>query len=264
MPERPVIARRGERKPAALTLEVVVGIAQILRTLRNKPEGGAGAPPPFMGAGDDATITALGGFTEFPKAASPGGASAAAQSSTGAVDAANPPLTMVDRSDSGCRLHGPTFTANPIMPGVLIAFREDSASPWTLAVVRRVKKRLAGKRIEIGVEYVGRDPRRIVVVVPDSDASPDGPPGSEQPRFAALFLPESTQHPVLPIKTLIMPALGLAPRDRLSLRSRAALYTIQLKEPLEEQADFVWSPFDILDRWLKDPPAAVAATAEAR
>ena len=147
---------------------------------------------------------------------------------------------------------GRRSAANPIMPGVLIAFREDPAAPWTLAVVRRVKKRLAGKRIEIGVEYVGRDPRRIVVVVPDSDASPDRPAGSEQPRFAALYLPESATHPVLPIKTLVMPARGLASGDRLSVRSRAAVYTIQLKESLEEQSDFVWSPFDVLDRWLKD------------
>ena len=84
---------------------------------------------------------------------------------------------MVDRSDSGCRLHGPTLGTNPIVPGELIAFREGAASPWTLAVVRRVKKRLAGKRVEIGVEYLGRDPRRIVVVA-DTDTSPAGAPPS--------------------------------------------------------------------------------------
>ncbi len=33
---------------------------------------------------------------------------------------------------------------------------------------------------------------------------------------------------------------------------------IQLKAPLEEQADFTWSPFEILDRWPKDEPAPVA------
>jgi hypothetical protein len=84
--------------------------------------------------------------------------------------------------------------------------------------------------------------------VPDSEARPDGPRGSEQPRFAALYLPESAGHPVLPIRTLITPVRGLAPGDRLSVRSGAAAYTIQLKEPLEEQSDFVWSPFDVLDR----------------
>ena len=260
-PERPVIARRGERRPAASTVEVAVGLAQILRKLRTRPERAAAAPPRSAAAFDDATITALGGFTEFPRDAAGGGPSTVMPSPSDAIDAAQPPLTMVDRSDSGCRLHGAALAANPIMPGVLIAFREDSTSPWMLAVVRRVKKRMAGKRIEIGVEYIGRDPRRIVVVVPDSDGSPDRPPGGEQPRFAALFLPESAQNPVLPMKTLVMPTCERASGDRLSVRSRAAVYTIQLKEPLEEQAEFVWSPFDILDRWLKDQPASAAAMA---
>ena len=57
------------------------------------------------------------------------------------------------------------------------------------------------------------------------------------------------------MKTLVLPARGLAPDDRLSVRSRSSIHTIQLKEPLEEQAEFIWSPFEILDRWLKDEPA---------
>ncbi len=262
--ERPVIARRGERWPAASTVEVAVGLAQILRKLRDIPADMGTAPPRPMATTDDATTTVFGEITEFPRDTSPGGPSTVAPLSAAAIETVHPPLTMVDRSDSGCRLHGPTAAANPIMPGVLIAFREDSASAWTLAVVRRVKKRLAGKRIEIGVEYVGKNPRRIVVVIPESDASPDRPPGGAQPRFAALFLPESERHPVLPIKTLVMPTRELAPGTRLSVRSRAAVYTIQLKEPLEEQAEFVWSPFDIVDRWLKDAPASAAVMPDAR
>ena len=58
------------------------------------------------------------------------------------------------------------------------------------------------------------------------------------------------------MKTLILPARGLAPDYRLSVRSRTAVHTIQLKEPLEEQAEFIWSPFEVLDRWLKDEPAS--------
>ena len=58
------------------------------------------------------------------------------------------------------------------------------------------------------------------------------------------------------MKTLILPARRLAPDDRLSVRSRKSVHTIQLREPLEEQADFLWSPFEILDRWLEDVPAS--------
>jgi hypothetical protein len=49
------------------------------------------------------------------------------------------------------------------------------------------------------------------------------------------------------MKTLVLPVRGLAPNDRLSVRSRKDTYTIQLKEALEEQAEFVWSPFTILE-----------------
>jgi hypothetical protein len=168
-------------------------------------------------------------------------------------------MTMVDRSDSGCRLHGPTPGGISIIPGTLIAFRDGAASPWTLAVVRRFKKRLAGKLVEIGVEYLGKDPRRIILVQ-DPAASHARSPGSEPPRFAALYLPESASHPVLPIKTLVLPARGLAPEDRLSLRSHMGVYTIQLKEPLEDQADFVWSPFVILDLSQKDESASAEAS----
>jgi hypothetical protein len=54
----------------------------------------------------------------------------------------------------------------------------------------------------------------------------------------------------------VLPARGLGPEDRLSVRSRTSVHTIQLKEPLEEQAEFIWSPFEILERWLKDEPAS--------
>jgi len=216
-PKQPVIARRGERKPVALTVEVVAGMAGIVCALGSKPQGEAG-------------------------------------------DAPHPLLTMVDRSESGCRLHGPAFGANPIAPGTLIAFREDAASPWALAVVRRVKKRLAGKRIEIGAEYVGKNPRGVMAsVVVDSKAGLAATDGSEPPRFAALYLRESALHPVLPIKTLVLPARRFAPDARLTLRSATAIHTVALKEPLEEQGDFTWTPFEIVDQAPTENPAPVDA-----
>jgi hypothetical protein len=203
--------------------------------------------------GEDVTITAYGALSE------PTGvyaSTAAAEGSASVVDAAHPPLTMVDRSDSGCRLHGPTLGSNPIMPGALIALREEAASPWTLAIVRRVKKRLAGKRVEIGVEYLGRDPRRVIVVGPESEAPAGGPSAGAPPRFAALYLSGSAKYPVLPMKTLVLPARGLAPNDRLSVRSRTDAYTIQLKEPLDEQAEYIWSPFTIIEHRQTNAAAA--------
>ena len=262
-PGRQVIERRGERKPVALTVEVAVGLQHILRTMRNKPEVAVATAPGATATGEGITIMGYGGSAANSADGNTGGESTITQWSYPGVVAAHPPLTMVDHSDSGCRLHGPTLGTNPIMPGSLIAFRENAAAPWTLAVVRRVKKRLAGKRVEIGVEYLGRDPR-WVVVVPDSESSPAGSPGSAPTRFAALYLPQSATHPVLPMKTLVLPVRGLAPEDRLSVRSSTSVHTIQLKEPLDEQAEFIWSPFEVLERWRRDEPASAKGTSTAQ
>ena len=172
---------------------------------------------------------------------------------------------MVDRSESGCRLHGPTLNSNPLIPGTLIAIREESASPWTLGVVRRVKKRFAGKRAEIGVEYLGRDPRRVIVVGPEveSTTAAAGPPAGAPPRFAALYLSGTAKHPVLPMKTLVLPVRGLVPNDRLSVRSRTDAYTIQLKEALDEQVEFIWSPFTILEHRQTETATATATAVAA-
>ncbi|HVN36043.1 MAG TPA: hypothetical protein VMU96_12415 [Casimicrobiaceae bacterium] len=250
--ERPVITRRGERKPTAVTVEVAVGLVEVLRRVRNRPEDVIAAVPiPSPRTSEGVTIGAFGDTTGQ-------GAYSVMQSSTGA-----PLLTMVDQSDSGCRLQGAALISNPALPGALIAFREDATLPWSLAVVRRAKKRLAGRRIEIGAEYLGTGPRWVVIVVDDSAATPGNPAEREAPRFAGLYLPESDQHPLLPIKTLVLPTCGLSPGDRLSVRSRRSVYTVRLKEPLEEQSDFIWSPFEILDRWVKDEPASDQA-AESR
>jgi len=242
--ERPLIARRGERTPTALTVEVVVGMTQILGKLRNEAQQAVVAAVRAV-AGEGVTVTGFGSLSE--STVGPLSIPGAATNGRDALDGGHPSLTMVDRSDSGCRLHGPTLASNPIVPGVLIAFRDGPASPFMLGVVRWVKKRLAGKRVELGVEYLGRDPRRVVVVIPPSGAAADASSGSEPPRFAALYLSGNAKNPSLPMKTLVLPVRGLAPGDRLSVRSRKDTYTIQLKEALEEQAEFVWSPFAILE-----------------
>jgi hypothetical protein len=38
------------------------------------------------------------------------------------------------------------------------------------------------------------------------------------------------------------------------------VFTIRLKEPLEEQCGFVWSPFEIVDRRPRENPAGIEAT----
>ena len=99
------------------------------------------------------------------------------------------------------------------------------------------------------------------MIVEDTDAATNRSSDGAPLRFGALYLLESTEYPVLPMKTLILPARGILPGARLSVRSRTSIHTIQLKEPLEEQAGFIWSPFEILGHRRKDAPAMSDAVA---
>jgi hypothetical protein len=262
-PERAMFTRRGERTPVALTVEVVVGMTQIVRALRSKPDDRPIVPRFAKGNGQDEMFTTMGGFTEIQTGAFPASGDGIRSRASGDFDAPHPPLTMVDRSESGCRLHGMTHPLNPIVPGMLVAFREASAASWTIGVVRRARKRLGGKRVELGVEFLGRDARRVIIAPAAGDQRPDQSDAHKDDRFAAIYLPESAKCPTLPMKTLILPSRGLKADDRLSVRSRASIHTIALKEAFEEQADFMWSPFDIIDQWLTEGGKSSSGTTPA-
>ena len=159
---------------------------------------------------------------------------------------------LKDSSASGCRLRGKIANPNRVLPGTLLAFRVGDNLPWTLAIVRRFRKRI-GDRVDIGVEYVGQDPLGVTLV---SDTDPagqsKGTPDRTRKRCTALYLRESSEHPKMPFKTLI-----LGPRDfkagrSLILRSDDANYTVRLKEPIEEQDGFVWLPYEVVDRRAGD------------
>jgi len=113
--------------------------------------------------------------------------------------------------------------------------------------------------VELGVEFIGRDARRVIVARDEGERRPDQADARIDDRFAAIYLPESARYPMVPMKTLVLPSRGLKADDRLSVSSRASVHTIVLKEAFEEQADFLWSPFDIVDRWLRDGGKSLGA-----
>ena len=254
-PERSAVARRGERKPLALTVEVACGLAQILRILRGRPEVASAVAPGFPAMGDGSTVT---GFGDLGAATGSygDGSNTVTQGSAPSAAALHPSMAMVDCSDSGCRLLGPTLAANPIIPGALVAFREDSTTPWSLAVVRAREEAPRGQ--------AGRDWRRVSWTGSALGRrragircrSPFRTAGGRASTLRRAFSSGKCEPPRAADEDAVLPARGLAPDDRLSIRSRKSVHTIQLKEPLEEQADFLWSPFEILDRWLKDVPAS--------
>lgn len=240
------INRRGERKAAASSVKAVIGLVQIMRMLREEERAKEVVAPPPVPEVEEITITVFGGYT---------GAASSGPSLTGKGGDGGIPHSvwqLKDRSESGCGLRGLIRDSNRVLPGALVAFRERDDMPWTLGVVRRLQKRI-GDRIDIGIEYVGQGPLGVALF--DEDGTPSSAAGDKKKnKCPALYLPESPRRPTMPFKTLIV-----APRDFKSgrcvrLRSIQGSYTMRMKEPIEEQDDFVWLPFEVAAHQVADAP----------
>ena len=111
---------------------------------------------------------------------------------TGEFGVRDPVWQLKDRSESGCRLRGGIADASRVLPGTLVALREHENTPWTLAVVRRLRKR-TGDRIDIGVEYVGQNPIAVNLAADGDRADPSNPSSQKKRKhYAAIHLHESS------------------------------------------------------------------------
>jgi len=256
-PKPPRIDRRGERKPVAVVVQTIVGLSNIARMLRNEQRRTALLDPSVNPEVEEITITVKGGIVE--RAAASGSDENLTVSTPNAPPIVVPRLMweVRDRSDSGCRLHGKASTMNGVMPGTLLAIREHEMAPWVLVIVRR-RGRAAGDNVDLGVEFIGKDPRRVVATLIDDVAPPTADPAEAQKhkrRFAVLFLPESSRQPVLPFKTLIVPAGEFEENRSVTLRAGGARQPLRLKQPIEEQGEFSWMPFEVVERQLLEHAA---------
>ena len=245
-PQPAQIKRRGERIAAALmSAEAALGDLQaIFRMLRDEARRAIAASNVPMPYADEITITDVGS-TRAATASTPAGSSA--NSASGAAGALHSSWHIRDRSDSGCRLRGRIPDARFVMPGLLMAYRADKVGPWTVAVVRRLDK-LMGNNVEVGVEHLGRNPQRVILLANAQRAAETGSPPQPRPeRFAALYLPESKEFPRMPMKTLLMPTCEFAPGRVITMLSTTKEVAIRLKEPLERQPDFVWTSFEAVE-----------------
>ena len=260
-PRPPRVNRRGERKPVSSPVKAIVGFSQILKMLRHEEKKKVATAPVATPDVEEITITVDGGYT---------------QSAAESVDTEGSPAILgghefgvqhhlwqlKDRSASGCRLRAPSVDASRVVPGTLVAIRDDESMRWSLVVVRRLKTRI-GDRVEIGVEYVGQNPRGVTMAFEAGDLDGMHDPNEETSgTFTALYMRESAKQPVMPFKTLIMSTAKPTGTRCLTLRSATAEYTVRLKEPIEEQDDFVWLPYEVLERRNAESaaPAAKGAT----
>lgn len=255
-PKPPRVNRRGERKPVAVVVQAVVGLSNIARMLRNEKRRAALVDPSVTPEVEEITITVKGGIVESSTSTGPDGELTISAPNT-------PPQAVVphlmweirDRSESGCRLHGKAASMSGVTPGALIAMREHEMAPWILVIVRR-RGKVVADHLDIGVEYIGREPRRVVATLLD-ETTPPGAVAAElhKRRFAVLFLHESSRQPVLPFKTLIVPAGEFEENQSITLRAGGSRHTLRLKQPIEEQGEFSWLPFEVVERHVLEHAA---------
>ena len=245
-PDPVQVRRRGDRLPVAYDVHAVSGLPHIVQMLRAEAKGTTAQMATAAARLEEITISPTTGHTRM-SASAPGAGGLAAFSIATTFGAKPQAWQVKDRSDTGCRMRGQASDLNGLIPGSLIAMREDDHAQWTVAVVRRLR-RLMVDHVEICVEHIGRRPR-FVKLVTDYHAVPsiNGEP-ERQRCFGALYLPASDKHPTLPIKTLLVPASAFNAGPTVALLSSTATYTLRLNQPLEQQADFVWTSFAVIDK----------------
>ena len=240
-PKRPRFKRRGERtEVASMPVQAMIGgLSSLFRMLRNESRRVANAvtsPSPDV---VEITISDVSNYAGVRRSPSPGASMGALPLAT--FDVPQPLWDVRDRSESGCRLRARTSNPRQSLPGSLMAFRDNDA-PWTVAIVRRFSK-IVGENVELGVEHIGRDPKRVLLIAHDNkDAG-----NAKRNKIVALYLPESDAYPRIPIKTLIVPADEYSPGRVFTMLSTNEA-AVRLKEPIEQQRDFVWTSFDVVDR----------------
>jgi hypothetical protein len=247
-----LVERRGQREPADSTVQVVTGLAQIVHTLRRSARQHVDAHP-AASALREPTIEAFNGPTRTMTL------------SLGDAPVATPEVWQVrDRSDSGCRMRGKTADLNRVIPGSLLALRTSESAAWSLAVVRRLR-RLMVDHIEIGVEYIGHNPRFVKVVIGERfDPSVVSLRDADPRCVGALYLPPSDAFPSMPIRTLVLPQREFRPDGCVTLLAANAIYTLRLNEPMERQMEFVVAPFAVVRKFAGEGAAHADSRVQAR
>lgn len=241
------VKRRGDRNPVAFSVQAISGLSHIVQMLREESRRTTEQGATSVAQTEDITITPATGHTHMSTSGL-GAAGLAPFSITTTFGAKLQAWQVKDRSDSGCRMRGQTADLDGLIPGSLITIREGEDGQWIVAVVRRLR-RLMVDHVEISVEYIGRRPRFVKMVigchpVPSVDDVPD----KTLRCFGALYLPASEKHPAMPIKTLLVPASVFNAGRAVTLLSSTATHTLRLSKPLEQQSDFVWTSFTVIDK----------------
>jgi hypothetical protein len=240
--------RRDPRTPCALAAHVRIGLARIQHEL-SKPRSAADAAADTS-TGEEIEVFAV----TAPARAKPRVPDEADTFSSSLAAFSDPQWQVRDRSVAGLRICAGGGVGQTLMLGALVAVRPADASPWLLGVVRRLNK-LSNDDVEAGVSliaeravavtlYAKREVKQeLGIVVNGIDASMMGP------RFEALYLPPpSRPDKPLVVKTLVVPTHEYAEGRKVILMTGRSIYTIALRQLVEQRADWSWCAMQIVEK----------------
>ncbi len=245
-PEFKPFARRGERMAAAGTVDAIVGFAKISGYLKEEEHNPVPPLEPGNSFGGTMELAVFGRIRNetdrrvelvrrrLAAFATPGG-----------------PWEVKDVSQTGFRLLAPMSVANAVTLGTLAAIRPHGQPPWTLGIVRRMR-RMTADRAEIGLQVIANTLVGVDLVEQrknrDADYSVDGEATTINGRaFHGLFLTLKKRDGDTPVQSLIVPAAEYQPTKRLKLMTSRSINPIRFGRLLEQQPDWVWATVEPLD-----------------
>jgi hypothetical protein len=238
--------RRDPRTPCAVAARVRIGLGRIQQEL-NKPQ--EAEPTEEPAANEEIEVYAVAGPARAKQRVPDEADTLSASLST----FSDPMWEVRDRSVAGLRICAGGGVGQTLMLGALVAVRQTDVSQWLLGVVRRVNK-LSQDEVEAGVSLIAE---RVVavslhakrevkqglgIVVNGFDSSMLGP------RFDGLYLPPpSRPDKPLVVKTVIVPTQEYSEGRKLMLMTGHSIYTIALRQLVEQRADWSWAAIQIVE-----------------
>jgi hypothetical protein len=159
-----------------------------------------------------------------------------------------------DRSIAGLRIAASGGIGQSLALGALVAVRQSDVTDWVVGVVRRLNK-LSNDEVEAGISLIAE---RVVtvalhtkreakeefgMVVNGVDQSTMGA------RFEGLYLPPpSRPDKPLSVKSLIVPTPEYADGRHLILTTGRSIYTIALRQLVEQRAEWSWAAFQVVEK----------------
>lgn len=247
-------ARRGERMPAAGTVDAIVGFANIAGYLREEERNPFAYTDLAHNFGNAMELATFGHMrNETDRIAEQTRRRLASYTSPGG------PWEVKDVSQTGFRMIAPMVVANAVTLGTVVGLRPHGQRDWTLGIVRRMR-RLTTERAEIGLQIVAHEVTGVDLVEQRKATEPDYVIEGEIPTvngrtFPGLFLGLRKRGSDHLVQSLILPAVEYQPSRKVKMLTAKTSTRLRLGRLLEQQPQWVWAAIEPIAGETVLPPA---------